>query len=151
MKVGMPRVGIAFSGGPTPGEIVDCVKLAERLGYESAWVAEGHGGDQFAVLAACAIQTSRILLRTSITSVFVDDPLDASGVHPEAYPAALEGARAILVERFAEDATLIGTAVTRAGRLSSSPRFSRSRRGSVPRLSSFRQGSCASATAVDDL
>lgn len=71
MKVDTPRVGIAFSGGPTPGEIVDCVKLAERLGYESAWVAEGHGGDQFAVLAACAVQTSRILLGTSITSVFV--------------------------------------------------------------------------------
>jgi alkanesulfonate monooxygenase SsuD/methylene tetrahydromethanopterin reductase-like flavin-dependent oxidoreductase (luciferase family) len=51
MKVDTPRVGIAFSGGPTPGEIVDCVKLAERLGYESAWVAEGHGGDQFAVHA----------------------------------------------------------------------------------------------------
>src|SRR4051794_12644455 len=38
---------------------------------ESAWVAEGHGGDQFAVVAACAIQTSRILLGNSITSVFV--------------------------------------------------------------------------------
>ena len=71
MKVDTPRVAIGFSGGPTPGEIVDCVKLAERLGYESAWVAEGHGGDQFAVLAACAVQTSRILLGTSITSVFV--------------------------------------------------------------------------------
>jgi alkanesulfonate monooxygenase SsuD/methylene tetrahydromethanopterin reductase-like flavin-dependent oxidoreductase (luciferase family) len=34
-------------------------------------VAEGHGGDQFAVLAACAVETSRILLGTSITSVFV--------------------------------------------------------------------------------
>jgi alkanesulfonate monooxygenase SsuD/methylene tetrahydromethanopterin reductase-like flavin-dependent oxidoreductase (luciferase family) len=34
-------------------------------------VAEGHGGDQFAVLAACATQTSRILLGTSISSVFV--------------------------------------------------------------------------------
>ena len=67
----MSRTGIAFSGGPTPAEIVDCVKLAEQLGYESAWVAEGHGGDQFAVLAACATQTSRILLGTSITSVFV--------------------------------------------------------------------------------
>jgi alkanesulfonate monooxygenase SsuD/methylene tetrahydromethanopterin reductase-like flavin-dependent oxidoreductase (luciferase family) len=52
-------------------EIAECVKLAEALGYESAWVAEGHGGDQFAVLAACALQTSRILLGTSITSVFV--------------------------------------------------------------------------------
>jgi alkanesulfonate monooxygenase SsuD/methylene tetrahydromethanopterin reductase-like flavin-dependent oxidoreductase (luciferase family) len=65
------RIGIAFSGGASPSEIVDCVKLAESLGYESAWVAEGHGGDQFAVLAACAAQTSCILLGTSITSVFV--------------------------------------------------------------------------------
>jgi len=67
----MGRIGIAVSGGPQPSETVDCVKLAETLGYESAWVAEGHGGDQFAVLAACAVQTSRILLGTSITSVFV--------------------------------------------------------------------------------
>ena len=65
------RIGVAFSGGASPSEIVDCVRLAESLGYESAWVAEGHGGDQFAVLAACAAQTSRILLGTSITSVFV--------------------------------------------------------------------------------
>ncbi len=67
----MKRLGIAFSGGPNPAEIVELVKLAETLGYESAWVAEGHGGDQFAVLAGCATQTSRILLGTSITSVFV--------------------------------------------------------------------------------
>jgi len=65
------RLGIAFSGGASPSEIVECVSLAESLGYESAWVAEGHGGDQFAVLAGCAAQTSRILLGTGITSVFV--------------------------------------------------------------------------------
>jgi alkanesulfonate monooxygenase SsuD/methylene tetrahydromethanopterin reductase-like flavin-dependent oxidoreductase (luciferase family) len=34
-------------------------------------VAEGHGGDQFAILAACAMRTSRIRLGTSISSVFV--------------------------------------------------------------------------------
>jgi probable F420-dependent oxidoreductase len=67
----MARLGIAFSGGPSPAEIVDCIRLAEGLGYESAWVAEGHGGDQFATLAAAASQTSRILLGTGITSVFV--------------------------------------------------------------------------------
>jgi 5,10-methylenetetrahydromethanopterin reductase len=67
----MDRLGIAFSGVANPAEIVDCVKLAEILGYESAWVAEGHGGDQFAMLSACAAQTSRILLGTSITSIFV--------------------------------------------------------------------------------
>ena len=67
----MNRTGIAISGGPNPAEIVDLVVLAERLGYESAWIAEGHGGDQFAILAACAMRTSRILLGTSISSVFV--------------------------------------------------------------------------------
>ncbi len=67
----MSRIGIAISGGPNPAEIVELVVLAERLGYESAWVAEGHGGDQFAILAACAMRTSRITLGTAISSVFV--------------------------------------------------------------------------------
>lgn len=67
----MTRIGLAISGGLTASEIVACVQLAETLGYESAWVAEGHGGDQFAVLAACAAATERILLGTSISSVFV--------------------------------------------------------------------------------
>jgi probable F420-dependent oxidoreductase len=65
------RIGVAFSGGLPPAAIVECVKLAEDLGYESAWVAEGHGGDQFAILAACAVTTRRIRLGTSISSVFV--------------------------------------------------------------------------------
>ena len=67
----MERIGVGFSGGMSPPDIVQCVKLAEELGYESAWVAEGHGGDQFAILTACAVATSRIKLGTSITSVFV--------------------------------------------------------------------------------
>ncbi|MGI9411993.1 MAG: LLM class flavin-dependent oxidoreductase, partial [Hyphomicrobiaceae bacterium] len=65
------RIGIGFSGGPTAREIVTCIRLAESLGYESAWVAEGHGGDQFAILSAAATATSRIALGTNITSVFV--------------------------------------------------------------------------------
>jgi len=65
------RIGIAISGGPNASEIVDLVRLAEQLGYDSAWVAEGHGGDQFAILAACAVQTARIRLGTGISSVFV--------------------------------------------------------------------------------
>jgi probable F420-dependent oxidoreductase len=67
----MPRIGFALSRGLPPRDIVDCVRLAEELGYESAWVAEGHGGDQFAILSACAMVTKRILLGTSISSVFV--------------------------------------------------------------------------------
>src|SRR5580700_3404965 len=65
------RLGVAFSGGPSPAEIAECIALAESVGYESAWVAEGHGGDQFATLSAAAMRTSHILLGTSITSVFV--------------------------------------------------------------------------------
>src|SRR5437660_5120415 len=67
----MSRIGIAISGGPNPAEMIDLVVLAESLGYESAWVAEGHGGDQFAILSACATATRRIRLGTSISSVFV--------------------------------------------------------------------------------
>jgi alkanesulfonate monooxygenase SsuD/methylene tetrahydromethanopterin reductase-like flavin-dependent oxidoreductase (luciferase family) len=65
------RIGIAFTGGLAPGDIIECVRLAEELGYESAWMAEGHGGDQFAILAACAVATRQIRLGTSISSVFV--------------------------------------------------------------------------------
>ena len=67
----MSRLGIAVSGGPSPAEIVDLVAGAETLGYESAWVAEGHGGDQFAILSACAMRTSSISLGTAISSVYV--------------------------------------------------------------------------------
>ena len=66
------RIGVGFSsGGLTPGEIVECVRLAEELGYESAWMTEGHAGDQFAILGACAVATKRITLGTAISSVFV--------------------------------------------------------------------------------
>ena len=67
----MERIGVAILGGLTPPEVVECVQLAEELGYESAWVGEGHGGDQFSILTGCALATSTILLGTSITSVFV--------------------------------------------------------------------------------
>src|SRR5262249_17940008 len=67
----MARIGVALGGGMSPVEIVDCVQCAEELGYESAWVVEGHGGDQFSILTACAVQTKKILLGTAISSIFV--------------------------------------------------------------------------------
>jgi 5,10-methylenetetrahydromethanopterin reductase len=67
----MERIGVGFSGGFQPKEVVACVTYAEELGYDSAWVAEGHGGDQFTILTACALATHRIKLGTSISSVFV--------------------------------------------------------------------------------
>jgi alkanesulfonate monooxygenase SsuD/methylene tetrahydromethanopterin reductase-like flavin-dependent oxidoreductase (luciferase family) len=65
------RIGVAFGRGLGPADVVACVKLAEDLGYESAWMTEGHAGDQFAVLGGCAVATRRIALGTAISSVFV--------------------------------------------------------------------------------
>ena len=56
----MERIGVAFSGGISPTDIVECVQLAEDLGYESAWVAEGHGGDQFSTLTAAGPASKRV-------------------------------------------------------------------------------------------
>ena len=67
----MSRVGVAFSAGLNASETVECAQLAESLGYDSVWMAEGHGGDQFAVLSAVAAQTNRVKLGTCISSVFV--------------------------------------------------------------------------------
>ena len=67
----MERLGVAFAAGMNPKEVVECFQLAEELGYESAWMAEGHSGDQFSILTACALATKKILLGTSISSVFV--------------------------------------------------------------------------------
>jgi probable F420-dependent oxidoreductase len=66
------RIGVGFSStGLAPREVVECAVLAETLGYESAWMTEGHAGDQFAILGACAAATTRIRLGTAISSVFV--------------------------------------------------------------------------------
>ncbi|MBI4233720.1 MAG: LLM class flavin-dependent oxidoreductase [Chloroflexi bacterium] len=67
----MERIGVGFAGILSPTEIVECVKLADDLGYDSAWMSEAHGGDQFSILTACAVATKRIRLGTSISSVFV--------------------------------------------------------------------------------
>ncbi len=67
----MERLGIALGSGLSPTDIVESVKLAEQIGYESAWIVEGHGGDQFSLLTACALATRRVRLGTAISSVFV--------------------------------------------------------------------------------
>ena len=67
----MERIGIELVAGLQPTQIVEATKYAESLGYYSAWMAEGHGGDQFSILTACAIATERILLGTGITVLYV--------------------------------------------------------------------------------
>jgi 5,10-methylenetetrahydromethanopterin reductase len=67
----MERLGIALGSGLSPADTVECARLAEQAGYESAWVVEGHGGDQFSLLTAIALATARMRLGTAISSVFV--------------------------------------------------------------------------------
>jgi alkanesulfonate monooxygenase SsuD/methylene tetrahydromethanopterin reductase-like flavin-dependent oxidoreductase (luciferase family) len=67
----MERLGIALGSGLAPAGIVECAQLAEEVGYESVWVIEGHGGDQFSLLTACALATRRVRLGTAVSSVFV--------------------------------------------------------------------------------
>jgi alkanesulfonate monooxygenase SsuD/methylene tetrahydromethanopterin reductase-like flavin-dependent oxidoreductase (luciferase family) len=70
----MERLGIALGSGLSPTDITDIVesvRLTEQAGYESAWIVEGHGGEQFSILTACALATRWIRLGTAISSVFV--------------------------------------------------------------------------------
>ena len=46
-------------------------RFAEELGYHSIWMPEGRRGDQFSILTACALATTRIKVGTNIASVFV--------------------------------------------------------------------------------
>src|SRR5262245_59276084 len=86
------HIGIGlFTGQVPPGskrtfaqeyrEIVDLVRLAEALGFDSAWVSEHHGsGDGYMpsllpTLAAFAAATERIRLGTGVLLTPLHDPL----------------------------------------------------------------------------
>jgi probable F420-dependent oxidoreductase len=62
-------------------DTLELVRLAERLGFESAWVSEHHGSSdgylpsQLALLAACAAITERMELGTSVILAPLHDPL----------------------------------------------------------------------------
>ena len=64
----MERIGVGFSGGMSPQDIVECVRVAEDLGDESAWVAEGHGGGQVSVRTACPVAAGEVTRAPSIPS-----------------------------------------------------------------------------------
>jgi F420-dependent oxidoreductase-like protein len=55
-----------FGAGTTAGEQLALAREAERLGYDSAWVAEAYGSDAATVLAWLAAQTGRIGLGSGV-------------------------------------------------------------------------------------
>lgn len=74
--------------------LVEVVEVADRLGYESAWVPEAYGYDAFTLLAVLATRTSSIQLGTGIVNVFSRTP--ALLAQTIASLDELSGGRAIL-------------------------------------------------------
>src|SRR5881227_2019763 len=86
------RIGIGlFTGQVPPGsdrtfereyrEVLDLVRLAEALGFDSAWVSEHHGSSDgylpslLPMLGAFAAATDRIKLGTGVVLAPFHDPL----------------------------------------------------------------------------
>ena len=69
----MDRIGVGFWGGMSVNELIDTVSLADRKGYESAYLIESFA-DAFGVLSACGRETSHIILATGVATVFTRNP-----------------------------------------------------------------------------
>ena len=71
------RLGVMlgyFGAGTTAAEQLELVVEAERLGYDSAWVAEAYGSDAATVLAWLAAQTSTIDLGSAVFQIPARSP-----------------------------------------------------------------------------
>ena len=100
----MTRIGVAFSGGPTASEIVACVQLAESLGYESAWVAEGRARVFTVDLGAGTAQSSStgagtepfdLALTPDGTALFISDRDGGQLLEVDAATGAVVGSTAV--------------------------------------------------------
>lgn len=61
---------VPFWQGYDRKEVLKIARIAEDLGYESIWIPEAWGYEQFQLLAEIAKETSRIKLATGIANVF---------------------------------------------------------------------------------
>src|SRR5208337_4252327 len=73
----MRQIGIGYVSGWSPTrEMVEYGKLAEKSGFQSAWVAEHtFFRDAFSSLGALALATERIKLSTSIVNIYTRNPV----------------------------------------------------------------------------
>ena len=67
----MEEIGFWLPSSMPITDFPEITKLADELGYYSAWASEGRHGDQFSILNACAMASKRIMLGTNVSSVFV--------------------------------------------------------------------------------
>ena len=71
------RLGVMlgyFGAGTTAAEQLELAREAERLGYDSAWVAEAYGSDAATVLAWLAAQTTSIHLGSAVFQIPARSP-----------------------------------------------------------------------------
>jgi F420-dependent oxidoreductase-like protein len=71
------RLGVMlgyFGAGTTVQQQLEVAREAERLGYDSAWVAEAYGSDAATVLAWLAAQTSTIKLGSAVLQMPARSP-----------------------------------------------------------------------------
>jgi len=71
------RLGVMlgyFGAGTTAADQLELAREAERLGYDSAWVAEAYGSDAATVLAWLAAQTSTINLGSAVFQIPARSP-----------------------------------------------------------------------------
>jgi 5,10-methylenetetrahydromethanopterin reductase len=74
------RFGIGiFTAEPLP-RVIEEVKLAERLGYDSVWLLDSQlvGREVYATMAACAHATSRIKIASGVINTFTRHPTVAA-------------------------------------------------------------------------
>ena len=75
------RLGVMlgyFGAGTSAAEQLELVTEAERLGYDSAWVAEAYGSDAATVLAWLAAQTATINLGSAVLQIPARSPAMAA-------------------------------------------------------------------------
>src|SRR6188474_1181553 len=63
-----------YWGSGPPAGVLDAIKEADRLGFESAWTAEAYGSDALTPLAWWGAHTERIKLGTSIVQISARTP-----------------------------------------------------------------------------
>lgn len=71
LKLGL---ALGYWGADKPGNVIAKVQEAERLGYDSVWVAESWGNDAFTYAAWIAAHTSTIRIGTGVVQLAARTP-----------------------------------------------------------------------------
>ena len=81
-RIGSPALGPGcfVSTGRSLDQAIDRVKLAESLGYDSAYCTHINGRDSLTVLTAYALATERIRVGTGVIPIYTRTPASMAQV-----------------------------------------------------------------------